>query len=80
VAHVNRQQPKELMMVRWHPADRKKVKEDLVILLIRRRFGNVPKSLVHQIDLLTIEQLNELGESLFDFNNLADLKEWLASR
>ena len=59
-------------------AGRQERKEDLVIRQIRRRFGDVSKSLIEQIDRLTVEQLNELGEALFDFNNLADLKKWLA--
>jgi len=74
------------MMTSWHlagrqeglQAGRQEGKEDLVIRQIRRRFGDVPQSLIQNIDRLTVEQLNELGESLFDFNNMADLKQWLA--
>lgn len=78
------------MMTSWHlagrqegrqeglQAGRQEGKEDLVIRMIRRRFGDVSQSLIQKIDRLTIEQLNELGEALFDFNNLADLKQWLA--
>lgn len=70
------------MMTSWHQAGRQEGlqagKEDLVIRQIRRRFGDVSTSLIQQIDRLTVEQLNELGEALFDFANLADLKQWLA--
>jgi len=53
-------------------------KEDLVARLIRRRFGTVPTTVAKRLDKLTADQLNELGEALFDFSSLVDVKHWLA--
>jgi hypothetical protein len=52
-------------------------KENLVLRLIRRRFGSVADTLAPRLDELTSEQLDELGEALLDFTASADLEQWL---
>jgi len=74
------------MMTSWHrqgrqeglQEGRQEGKEDLVIRQIRRRFGEVTATVTKRMDRLSAEQLNELGEALFDFTSIADLEQWLA--
>jgi hypothetical protein len=50
----------------------------LVLRLAKRRFGMALNSkLEARIRRLTVAQLEALGEALFDFKQLADLKQWL---
>lgn len=49
----------------------------LLIRQLRRRFGTIDLSLQGQIGVLSLEQLEELGEALLDFKTLADLTIWL---
>jgi predicted transposase/invertase (TIGR01784 family) len=53
-------------------------KEELVARLIRRRFGDVPSQTSERLDKLSSDQLNELGEALFDFKTPADLEIWFS--
>lgn len=45
--------------------------------LVNRRFGDVDSSLTERIRILSANQLETLGEALFDFSNVADLEAWL---
>ncbi len=45
--------------------------------LVNRRFGDVDSSLTERIRILGANQLENLGEALFDFSNVADLEAWL---
>ncbi|BDI18223.1 hypothetical protein ANSO36C_40250 [Nostoc cf. commune SO-36] len=45
--------------------------------LLNRRIGEIDASLIGQIKGLSIEQLENLGEALLDFSNVADLETWL---
>ncbi len=49
----------------------------LVKRLIKKRFGDLTENMQSQIETLTIEQLESLGESLFDFNFVEDISLWL---
>ncbi|MDJ0509193.1 MAG: Rpn family recombination-promoting nuclease/putative transposase [Crocosphaera sp.] len=54
--------------------------EEAVNILLRqlkRRFGEIPVSLTEQIQGLSVEQLESLGEDLLDFETQDDLVEWL---
>ena len=51
----------------------------LVIRLLKKRLGELDAVLVEKLNALTIEQLERLGESLLDFQNKADLEQWLAN-
>ena len=50
----------------------------LVLRLLNRRFGQVTTSVEKQIRQLSVEQLEDLGEALLDFENEADLLHWLS--
>lgn len=49
----------------------------LISRLLKRRFGDIDGSLVEQVRNLSAEQLEELGEELLDFSEMADLIAWL---
>lgn len=49
----------------------------LTLRQLRRRLGEVSDELEERVKVLSSEQLEELGESLLDFNALADLENWL---
>ena len=49
----------------------------LILRLLNRRVGEVPEVVQQQVEQLTIAQLEALGEALLDFEQLADLMEWL---
>jgi Domain of unknown function (DUF4351) len=46
-------------------------------ILIARRFGTVAPALETKIHNLSLTQLEELGEALLDFSQVADLEDWL---
>lgn len=50
----------------------------LVIRLLSKRFGDVDPAIAAQINRLEISQLESLGESLLDFQDIDDLHTWLA--
>ncbi len=50
----------------------------LALRLLHRRVGKVPESVQQQVKRLSIAQLEALGEALLDFEQLADLLNWLA--
>lgn len=50
---------------------------NLVLRQLARRFGEISPSLTARIRELFVEQLEELGEALFDFESLAALVGWL---
>ena len=49
----------------------------LVLRLLRKHTGQVSRDLEKQIQGLSIEELEDLGEALLDFANEADLVNWL---
>ncbi|MBE9000401.1 MULTISPECIES: DUF4351 domain-containing protein [unclassified Nostoc] len=51
--------------------------QHLIIRLLNRRVGEINESLIERIKGLSIEQLENLGEALLDFSNIADLEAWL---
>ena len=50
---------------------------NLVIRLLNRRFEEIPQNLREKILAMSVEQLENLGESLLDFESLSDLVNWL---
>ncbi|MBD2437043.1 DUF4351 domain-containing protein [Nostoc sp. FACHB-110] len=54
--------------------------ERLVLRQLNRRLGEINQSLIEQIQKLSIEQLENLGEALLDFSNIADLETWLTQQ
>ncbi|WP_392479642.1 DUF2887 domain-containing protein [Nostoc sp. C110] len=49
----------------------------IILRLLNRRMGNIPDVLLSQIQGLSVEQLEALGDALLDFSSLADLEGWL---
>ena len=50
----------------------------LVLRLLNRRLGQISESVSEQIRQLPVEQLEDLGEALLDFENEGDLLNYLA--
>jgi len=70
---------RELVM-RLEPLYQKAVQsgeQRLVIRQLNRRIGEIDKSLIEQVQGLSIEQLENLGEALLDFSEVGDLEMWL---
>jgi hypothetical protein len=49
----------------------------LISRLLKRCFGDIDESFVDQVRNLSAEHLEELGEELLDFSEIADLVIWL---
>ncbi|MBR8837590.1 MAG: DUF4351 domain-containing protein [Stigonema ocellatum SAG 48.90 = DSM 106950] len=45
--------------------------------LVNRRFGDIDSSLTERIRILSANQLENVGEALFDLSNVNDLEAWL---
>ncbi len=52
----------------------------LIIRLLKKRFGEVPENLKNQLSDLSLEELENLSEDIFDFTNFEDVSNWLANR
>jgi predicted transposase/invertase (TIGR01784 family) len=52
---------------------------NLVLRQLHRRIGDIPQYISDKIRGLSVEQLENLGEALLDFNTESDLSLWLAS-
>lgn len=50
---------------------------NLVLRLLKRRFGELPPHITETIQKLSVEKLEDLGEALLDFESQADLINWL---
>ncbi|MGH1395321.1 MAG: Rpn family recombination-promoting nuclease/putative transposase [Trichormus sp.] len=51
----------------------------LIIRQLTRRVGELPPAVRQQVESLSLEQLENLGEALLDFTNLADLQAWMST-
>ena len=49
----------------------------LLIRQLTRKIGSMPVNTIDRINILPIDQLEFLGEALFDFESIADLTTWL---
>ncbi|WP_373526369.1 Rpn family recombination-promoting nuclease/putative transposase [Nostoc sp.] len=45
--------------------------------LLNRRFGDIEPSIIEQVRVLSVEQLEVLGEAFLDFSSVEDLVAWL---
>jgi len=68
----------------WEQKTREEAKQEgeqtLIIRQLNRRFGEINPALIQQVQGLSVEQLEELGEALLDFQANADLETWLQSQ
>ena len=53
--------------------------QSLVLKQLRRRVGELPAGLLQAVEDLSLPALEDLGEALLDFRQVADLQAWLAS-
>ncbi len=51
----------------------------LILRQLTRRIGTLPEPLHNEIRLLSLEQVEDLGDALLEFTNLTDLQNWLRS-
>jgi predicted transposase/invertase (TIGR01784 family) len=51
----------------------------IVLRLLSKRVGMISDRQIQMINNLTLEQLDDLGDALLDFGNIADLDNWLRS-
>lgn len=49
----------------------------LIMRLLKKRFGELPIEITSQIEDLSLENLERLGEDVLDFNSIDDLSSWL---
>ena len=53
---------------------------NLVLRQLHRRIGEVPRVFSAKIRDLSVEQLENLGEALLEFNTESDLRDWFAAQ
>ncbi|NEO53201.1 MAG: Rpn family recombination-promoting nuclease/putative transposase [Okeania sp. SIO3B5] len=52
----------------------------LIIRQLKKRLGEIPENLKNQLSDLSLEELENLSEDIFDFTTFDDLSNWLANR
>jgi predicted transposase YdaD len=55
----------------------KQGEERLILRQLNRRFGEIDSSNIERVKVLSVEQLETLGEALLDFSSVDDLIVWL---
>ena len=53
---------------------------NLVLRQLHRRIGEIPLLFSEKIRELSVEQLENLGEALLEFNAESDLRDWFAGQ
>ncbi|BAZ31855.1 hypothetical protein NIES4074_43280 [Cylindrospermum sp. NIES-4074] len=61
-------------------AGREAGERSIVLRLLNRRLGAVPDEFLSQIQVLSLAQLEDLGEALLDFSTVADLEAWFQQK
>ncbi len=51
--------------------------QELVLRQLQKRVGEIPEEVTKQVQTLSLEQLEALGEALLDFTAIDDLLNWL---
>ena len=51
--------------------------QSLIFRQLTRRVGELPQEIRQRVENLSLEQLENLGEALLDFNSMTDLQAWL---
>lgn len=51
--------------------------QKIIKKLVKRRFNNIDSTLENRINDLSLEQLENLADAIFDFQCLEDLINWL---
>ena len=55
---------------------REEGEKSLVLRQLARRVGELPQQVRQQVESLSLEQLENLGEALLDFSGMSDLDAW----
>lgn len=58
---------------------RQEAGQAMILRLLTRRVGDLAPEITAQVQTLSLEQLEGLGEALLDFTDLTDLQIWLES-
>jgi len=53
-------------------------KETLIARMINKRFGSATPEITERLRTLSADDLDNLGEAMFDFSTLTDLESWLS--
>jgi len=68
----------DMRETRVYQEGREEEAKSLILRLLTRKLGaEPPETLQQQIGQLPLEVLESLGEALFDFNKMSDLRAWL---
>jgi predicted transposase YdaD len=62
----------------WYQQILREGERSLILKQLIRRVGNLSPEITAQLQILSIEQLEPLGEALLDFSQPEDLVTWLA--
>ena len=54
--------------------------QQIILRLLKRRFGELELSVIEQIQGLSIDELESLGDVLLDFSKVGDLEVWLREK
>jgi len=54
-----------------------KLGRSLILRLLPRQVGELSEATIEQVNQLSIEALDSLGEALLDFDQMDDLHQWL---
>ncbi len=74
---LGRQQGEERGIELGRQLGRQQGEANLVLLILNSRFGELSPSAIEQIRSLSIEQLENLGRALLNFDSEEDLRQWL---
>ncbi len=56
---------------------RQEGEKSLILRQLKKRVGELSPEVRQSVENLSIEQLENLGEALLDFNSMVDLENWL---
>ena len=51
--------------------------KSLILRQLTRRVGELPEDVRQRVEVLSLEELENLGEALLDFSSMSDLQVWL---
>lgn len=52
--------------------------ERIIDRMIKKRFGSVTPEMLKRLSTLSADDLDDLGEAMFDFSTQADLEAWIS--
>jgi Domain of unknown function (DUF4351) len=64
----------------WEQETQTRSERSLILRLLNRRVGEVSVLALEQINTLSLEQVESIGEALLDFTTISDLHQWLDSQ